>query len=1256
MLATRQNQLDNEPIFVACTFKGRALSPKEAFCYPPSLLSLQKIEGLSALMRFAEIFREIQALLPSNRYQVHLIRHESAFIIQSFKNFKSVSLSHVISKAGGLTSLKEFLPITRPTTIVPPDKLSQVLQLLRSISDPLVQVVIAPEIENLKYIVAPSDLMIRFIWNQERGGIEVRPDNAAVYFGAGWFVAEGVYWLNRYFKPNDDKWLQRQLIEGNELIEFLTEYFPESKNRKLPYVCHISYSDQPVCGFDIRTVNAESVEINLIWREPLGSVRKIQSLARHVYVNGTLRPGMIPEEVCRNLPCKSGQFQIVGNRIPLFLRDIWPNISNWANGQIPQLLQEHKILSGKTELILSVQQKEINGIGCPFAVPTFIYEGERAGAFEILSRVDGGAEYIRVQSGWLPVESLRRSQVDYLGRTYDRTSLRPVALSPTQLISIRSKTPPGPWKRVDLDSFQLPKGETPVELALSHLEFLRYWGIPGGLVGQLDSCVNAFAQMLTAFMDRAPTARILVVGSRTALDSISRENWRDEVICFIGNRADKVFDPKRAGIVFAAPKALETIPELIAAQWNICCLLEADNLVKSSSSKLFTNLIACRRHLMIGHFENTGWLQRTSTREALSSVFNAMGQAIDPRIWSYSLCELPDNCLIPSAAEKPRVESATTFEITIKGSTAVAAFSIPERTRIISKSPDQTNAPQVLVSYSTSADKFVFDGRKWADRQEPPAQFVPFMRYWPTYDGMSDDQLSWYFYWRGEVRQARYPDTDLSYIFVLVYELLNNIGIKDAVDGYERLRQLWLNYRGRYPNLDRYLVEWITDYVHVNTCPINKLHIYKQALKLGISPTYPDLLLSEYLGSSLAKLPLNLIENMINYRISKSKFYLEGHQELLADYIPKIIERVNGEMLERSGNGIFDSFKPEESLVISREPFSSAVYPGDRTKITIGIVTPYTQHQQLRGFLTSIVKHSENSFRTIKEYKGRLRGYTLDENIKNTIDQFISGSAAAIKPIQPRPKVIIDLSKVKALTEESDEVRTMLIKDADPIDPILASKGDDFVNAPRIERPPGTPDHLLTDLNEVNAILRMLNDNERRLIQEIMSNGWAISDNALGASLPGILIEPLLDRINKLSLNNIGDLLIADETGMKIITDDFRDEIEYLYRTQTIAADVDHPDLYRGSLPEEWAHLASRLEASHLTVLQILCEGDQVLAQIRKTAETNGTMPEQLIDVINELALDTVGDIIIDSSAPTPVIEDEDLPMVQELLQIKLKG
>jgi len=106
----------------------------------------------------------------------------------------------------------------------------------------------------------------------------------------------------------------------------------------------------------------------------------------------------------------------------------------------------------------------------------------------------------------------------------------------------------------------------------------------------------------------------------------------------------------------------------------------------------------------------------------------------------------------------------------------------PEKKQAVPARP-QYSASTVRVSIHDPHEKFFADMKRFAQKDGKEVPFVPFMSYWPTYDSMNKGQQAWYFYWRSQVRQGNYIDTDLSYIFVLIYELLSGTGWETPQDG-----------------------------------------------------------------------------------------------------------------------------------------------------------------------------------------------------------------------------------------------------------------------------------------------------------------------------------------------------------------------------------------------------------------------------------------------------------------------------------------
>lgn len=87
------------------------------------------------------------------------------------------------------------------------------------------------------------------------------------------------------------------------------------------------------------------------------------------------------------------------------------------------------------------------------------------------------------------------------------------------------------------------------------------------------------------------------------------------------------------------------------------------------------------------------------------------------------------------------------------------------------------------------------------------------VRYYPTYQALTDQELRGYFSWRTKLRKGDVQKTSLSFAFLYIYELINQIGVDAPLEGYQKLQA----FRDAYGKLDdsilSYLARWMTDYV-----------------------------------------------------------------------------------------------------------------------------------------------------------------------------------------------------------------------------------------------------------------------------------------------------------------------------------------------------------------------------------------------------------------------------------------------------------
>ena len=91
----------------------------------------------------------------------------------------------------------------------------------------------------------------------------------------------------------------------------------------------------------------------------------------------------------------------------------------------------------------------------------------------------------------------------------------------------------------------------------------------------------------------------------------------------------------------------------------------------------------------------------------------------------------------------------------------------------------------------------------------------------PVYNNLTIYQLRSYFSWRTLIRNKLYKQTEQSYVFLYIYELLNKIGVKNEIDGLNKIIDLWQNYRVFDNSFDKYLSNWVKDYYIINRINID---------------------------------------------------------------------------------------------------------------------------------------------------------------------------------------------------------------------------------------------------------------------------------------------------------------------------------------------------------------------------------------------------------------------------------------------------
>lgn len=125
---------------------------------------------------------------------------------------------------------------------------------------------------------------------------------------------------------------------------------------------------------------------------------------------------------------------------------------------------------------------------------------------------------------------------------------------------------------------------------------------------------------------------------------------------------------------------------------------------------------------------------------------------------------------------------------------------------------------------------FLKQGKLLANYEDDYGGTCDVVRYFPTYQSLTDQELRCYFAWRTRLRKADVQKTCLSFAFLYIYELLNQIGVESPMEGYRRLEQFREAYGRLDSRIEPYLASWMMDYAVYYGLDANLLADFKQVL------------------------------------------------------------------------------------------------------------------------------------------------------------------------------------------------------------------------------------------------------------------------------------------------------------------------------------------------------------------------------------------------------------------------------------------
>lgn len=439
---------------------------------------------------------------------------------------------------------------------------------------------------------------------------------------------------------------------------------------------------------------------------------------------------------------------------------------------------------------------------------------------------------------------------------------------------------------------------------------------------------------------------------------------------------------------------------------------------------------------------------------------------------------------------------------------------------------------------------FYKQGTFMKDFEDEYGKQVSYSSYFPYYQMMGYEQLRTYFTWRTQVRRGIVKNISLSYAYLYIYELLNNIGVDHPQDGLEKLMFFWKEFRTFDNSIDKYVIKWIKDY-----------HIYYE-LAQPFSEFIKEYSLAGYYQElSNPKDNFSLLCTISKYDIRKSVFFTEDRAELIKDCIIWTVNRVRQCFAKNHLN--FDDFlyQPAKNMT-PWVPFKGALfYPWlsqhDR-RIVLSEKEVYVcqankwfcqtslTNESGRKLLGYVIKQTEAVLRQAVKYK-----YKLTANINSvgsvTTTRLLSAgihledviTRAVMDFYRETTKTVVKVDAVSLEKIRREALITQEKLTVPETETAVLPRMPEFT-IPDVQFTPSDDSHE----DSWTALRNALSETELAALSYLLNGGCDIKGFA---DQHGIMLEVLMDGINEKAMDIMGDNLVDKEF---IIYEDYLEQVK----------------------------------------------------------------------------------------------------------------
>lgn len=270
----------------------------------------------------------------------------------------------------------------------------------------------------------------------------------------------------------------------------------------------------------------------------------------------------------------------------------------------------------------------------------------------------------------------------------------------------------------------------------------------------------------------------------------------------------------------------------------------------------------------------------------------------------------------------------------------------------------------ITISFSNTGTILAKDSIKYANKKGKKCEAVPLFAYWTTFEKLDGSQKKWYFYWREQVLNGKYPDTDLSYVILFMYELMNYTFNQSSAFNISMMVRLHGAYQERIPKLSNYSVRWIADILYevkeeklAHEWDVEKIHLPTLYQKLQVQK------------EELEKISITVWKPYIQSN-RETEFFKKHRDKIYKKFkssIPLLQDIYQTENIE-----LIDRWFILEKSMESRYLFQSVVL-GRNNPIVQAEVVRIKPTKELYEEVTALYKLSENVVRRLHNEKREIK-------------------------------------------------------------------------------------------------------------------------------------------------------------------------------------------------------------------------------------------------------------------------------------------